>query len=758
MLSPFDLDEKKTPVSIPEKTELTNINRISDKYLYTNLTKLSTFRQGDNDLLAALCGNEGCQPAGSKVMMADGVWKNIEEIKLNDTILSPQKDGSYIYANVIKLYKFVAKKTYDIHQLNRQHKKLYSCSYNHEFPINEKQVIKHYSAERFFNGRNNRKDCHDRTSLTAFPIVKFMNRKNCVVEPYTLGVFLGNGCFQSRLSFKKNIRYDQMKRSDRQKIHRFLYRSLEISQNDLEPIEEVMKYYPVTSVQNKKGTTCKAYRFSIFSELAKQLSYLGLEGKHSGSKFIPKEAMTSDLQYRQRLLAGLIDTDGYLSQGLSYSICTKSRIMAGDILDLVYSLGGRGSIHKIKKKIKKIGFEGTYYNVSFYLGDYIKDIPILVERKGRKGTGFTYKSANRTAIKLKENKSKMVYGFTLDSPSHWYVTDNWMITKNTGKSSMALQFALTIDPNFSLENIAFNIEEFLLILQRAKQYDVVIFDEAVMGLYAKDGQRNTTVEIEKMLTTYRWKNLFVILCIPDILMLTPYFRGRRVRAMVRTVLMKNNRTKELDKGFFKFYSQDKIRAIKRDMTTRRTEWPVPNFEGRFHKFDDNDPFWLAYLKLKKSRSSHKKISKKMMKELKKHDQLIANSYSKNDIARMNNVSIHTVNRWLKDYQIWPKRALVSAAFGDTRINAKYYKKGIERLPGIWARVKKQRSCTMKRTQNRLLARKVKKKVYRRLLRERLETEAMAKLSKPASTQTQTSKKLSDFVQDSPGETQPTEQT
>jgi len=315
-------------------------------------------------------------------------------------------------------------------------------------------------------------------------------------------------------------------------------------------------------------------------------------------------------------------------------------------------------------------------------------------------------------------ESKIVdkYLYTnLKKLSEFRAQDNDMVlayvgNEGTGKSTIALQTALTFNPDFSVNNIAFTIDEFLMILQKAKQGDIVIFDEAVMGLYSKDGQRNTTVEIEKLLTTYRWKNLLVILCIPDILMLTPYFRGRRVRGMVRTVLMKNRNTEELDKGFFKYYSPRKIKAIKRDLNTRRTKWPVPNFEGRFYKMPDEHPLWKKYLQLKKSRSGNKKISKKMMKEMQKRQDLLANSYSKKDIARMNNVSLHTVKRWMKEYKIWPKKAIVAASFGDTRILSKYYKKGIDKLPLIWQRVKRKRSQAMKkRMKERKAKRKVKKK-------------------------------------------------
>jgi hypothetical protein len=80
-------------------------------------------------------GTGKCQPAGSKVLMADGSWKNVEDIKVGDEVVSPQLDGTNIFAKVKNLSSWYCEDNYDVMEMNRQHKKLYSCSNNHLIPI-----------------------------------------------------------------------------------------------------------------------------------------------------------------------------------------------------------------------------------------------------------------------------------------------------------------------------------------------------------------------------------------------------------------------------------------------------------------------------------------------------------------------------------------------------------------------------------------------------------------------------------------------
>jgi len=105
--------------SVKELAEITK-RRVENKY-------------DANIAVSGLTGKGKCQPKGSKVLMANGKWKNVEDIKLGDLILSPQKDGSHIFATVLSVTKWFSKENYGVYNINK--KLLYKCSSNHLIPI-----------------------------------------------------------------------------------------------------------------------------------------------------------------------------------------------------------------------------------------------------------------------------------------------------------------------------------------------------------------------------------------------------------------------------------------------------------------------------------------------------------------------------------------------------------------------------------------------------------------------------------------------
>ncbi len=79
--------------------------------------------------------------------MSNGTWKNIENIKVGDKVLSPQKDGTHTFSKVLSTTKWFCDNVYDVQTLNRGQKKLYSCSNNHLIPIDNGTNI---TAENFY--------------------------------------------------------------------------------------------------------------------------------------------------------------------------------------------------------------------------------------------------------------------------------------------------------------------------------------------------------------------------------------------------------------------------------------------------------------------------------------------------------------------------------------------------------------------------------------------------------------------------------
>jgi len=500
--------------------ELTGVLSIADYWAADIRYKLLYKEQ---NFVEAIYGDAGCQPIGSKVLMANGEWKNIEDIKIGDEVISPQSDGSNTFAKVTELHTFESPQIYEIYKNDKHKELMYKCAHNHEIPFYNYKTKGHFNrsirreiAEQTAEELNKLvPTTYKRTIFSSFPIKNFKDKINCEVEPYTLGVFLGDGSFPSRKKVILNKNFDKIKRKDKLLWVKRWERCVNITSANPSIMAEISKFYPIKNILLKKGTEAKRYDFSMNGELAKQLIRYGLEGKLSGDKFIPKEALCSDINYRKRLLAGLIDTDGYLSRYLSYSICTKSKQLAEDILWLVRSLGGKGHISKIKKSIKSINFIGEYYNIGFYLGKIIYDLPFKNKKKVRNQEGFCYLSSNRHSFKLVKKEGERVYGFTIDSPSHWYITDNFMVTKNSGKSTTAIAQACKLDATFNIDRIVFAGHEYTQQLKVIKPGQFIVWEEVGVNLNSREAMTKMNKDMSYVLQTMRFKQNGLIMTVPD---------------------------------------------------------------------------------------------------------------------------------------------------------------------------------------------------------------------------------------------------
>ena len=80
------------------------------------------------DCVGVVDGVEGCQPKGNRVLMADGTWKDIANVIEGDLVISPQVNGTNIFAKVVKTISYEDRRIYSVSELNRNKKELYTCS------------------------------------------------------------------------------------------------------------------------------------------------------------------------------------------------------------------------------------------------------------------------------------------------------------------------------------------------------------------------------------------------------------------------------------------------------------------------------------------------------------------------------------------------------------------------------------------------------------------------------------------------------
>jgi DNA polymerase III delta prime subunit len=220
-------------------------------------------------------------------------------------------------------------------------------------------------------------------------------------DPYIIGLWLGDGSSSSPKITSQDA-----------EIITYLQKTL--PQYNL-MLSYYSKYdYSIRAITNGK-------KDNIFLEVLKKYNMLN-------NKYIPSHFKCNSRDVRLKLLAGLVDTDGYVKYN-TIEIVQKSKQMADDILYLARSLGF-AAYSKEKnscwtyKNIKKYGV----YNKITISGD-ISEIPIRIKRKIPE-TRLQKKDVLVTGIEIKEAGYGDYYGFTLDG-NHRYLMGDFTVTHNT---------------------------------------------------------------------------------------------------------------------------------------------------------------------------------------------------------------------------------------------------------------------------------------------------------------------------------------
>jgi hypothetical protein len=88
----------------------------------------------------------------------------------------------------------------------------------------------------------------------------------------------------------------------------------------------------------------------------------------------------------------------------------------------------------------------------------------------------------------------------------------------SGKSFIALRLGEDIDPDFNIKNVFFNPEAIFSILatDRPKPGTVLVFDEAGLGIGARDWQSQLNKDTSKLLQLFRFENLILIMTVPGL--------------------------------------------------------------------------------------------------------------------------------------------------------------------------------------------------------------------------------------------------
>ncbi len=228
--------------------------------------------------------------------------------------------------------------------------------------------------------------------------------KNLHVDPYLMGLLLGDGSFSNYGTIKLTSADEEI----------LDYVRKEIAQHTLE-LKHISRYdYRIASPDGN--------RFANYYNTA--IRSYGLEGKRSWEKSVPREYLEGSVEQRLALLQGLMDTDGTVSEARHTSFAVTSKQLALDVQYLVRSLGGWA---RLDERPSDKGYR-TIYNVSISMP--LGTIPFRLARKDKRCFGRYY-VRHRSLQQIDYTGKKVVQCIKVAAVDGLYVTDDFVITHNT---------------------------------------------------------------------------------------------------------------------------------------------------------------------------------------------------------------------------------------------------------------------------------------------------------------------------------------
>lgn len=175
-----------------------------------------------------------------------------------------------------------------------------------------------------------------------------------------------------------------------------------------------------------------------------------------GEKIIRSDYLENSRHNRLQLLAGLIDSDGWVQANHAYGFCTKSENLARQVLWLARSLGLCATLRSGIKGIKSIGFSATYWTV-YISGNNIIEVPT---KEKHATPNITNKNLSYTRFSAEPLGEGDYHGFVIDG-NHRFLLGDFTVTHNTYSPSAYLLLEWILDPEWTRVQIASASEDHL---------------------------------------------------------------------------------------------------------------------------------------------------------------------------------------------------------------------------------------------------------------------------------------------------------
>jgi phosphate starvation-inducible protein PhoH and related proteins len=413
---PGDLQDKVDPYLRPL------YDALFDLVDYERVTKFIEKRVIEVAPLAFMRGRS--QPLDSLLMTPSG-WRKMGEIKVGDLVIGSKGKPT----EVIGVFPQGKKKVYRLTMTDGA--SAVACA-EHLWQVKTMEDKRRNKPPRILETQemlgNFRRYHQYRYELPLLSSPIEFSHRAVPIEPYSLGLLLGDGCISDKTS-------PSFATADAE-----LVASMQtgLSGMGLQFRRKSAIDYVISNPLAGKGGN----KFEIIrNPLTQALRELRLAGTVSSTKFIPEIYLYNSAEVRIALLQGLLDTDGgpvtqeERTCRIEYS--TTSERLKDDLIFLVRSLGGVAYWRKRKAEGRKPGFaNGTpvpnrtdAYILNIRLPNNIK--PFRLKRKAEIYERFDCGRPMRFIKNIEYIGEAETQCIRVAAPDSLYITDDFILTHNT---------------------------------------------------------------------------------------------------------------------------------------------------------------------------------------------------------------------------------------------------------------------------------------------------------------------------------------
>lgn len=375
-----------------EENELTGVT----SGFYELDALLGGWQKSDLIIVAGRPSMGKCLKKWTPIIMYDGSVKNVEDIVVGDLLMgidsTPRKVMSL--ARGREMMYWVRQRFAMDYCVNESHilslkRSRNEGKYKHGDVLN--MELKEYI------GKSNKFKSNYKGWKTGIDFAE----KQLPIEPYFLGIWLGDGRLKTQRISKPDIEIRDYVKWYADKL------GMRFSESD-----EKCPVYNIARIDRNSNPLLDKMRLLNI-----------VDNKH-----IPSDFLINSNKNRLELLAGLLDTDGHYNAEFNvYEITMVDEKLMNQIKYLCDTLGFRTTLKPKKASIKSIGYECVAYRLRIY--GNLEIIPCKIERKKARPYR-SIRSWQHTSFKIEKDKVDDYYGFTLDQDGLFLLGDG-TVTHNT---------------------------------------------------------------------------------------------------------------------------------------------------------------------------------------------------------------------------------------------------------------------------------------------------------------------------------------